>query len=97
MSARDPYLQPNGVLQNKLELQDGHELLDYEKNFATTRYSDLKKQTECPDAKRAVSHRGISFCRKFGAGNRDVIAYSALLAKTVPDLKRLQTPSSKST
>ena len=45
MSARDPYLQPNGVLRNKLGIQDGHELLDYEKNFVATRYIDLKKQT----------------------------------------------------
>ena len=45
MSARAPYLQPNGVLRNKLGIQDGHELLDYEKNFAATRYIDLKKQT----------------------------------------------------
>ena len=97
MSASDPYLQPNGVLRNKLGIQDGYEFLAYEKDFVVTRYIDLKKQTECPAAKRAVSRRGISLCRKFGAGNREVIAYSALLAKTVPDLKLWQTPSSKST
>ena len=97
MSASDPICNPTGCCRTSWGLQDGHELLDYEKNFATTRYIDLKKQTECPDAKRAVSHRGISFYRKFGEGNREVIAYSALLAKTVPDLKCLQTPSSKST
>ena len=35
---------------------------------------------------------GHSGSRKSGAGNRDVIAYSALLAKAVPYLKILQTP-----
>ena len=45
MSARDPYLQPNGVLRNKLGMQDGYELLAYEKDFVVTRYIDLKKQT----------------------------------------------------
>lgn len=45
MRARDPYLQPNGVLRNKLGIQDGYELLAYEKDFVVTRYIDLKKQT----------------------------------------------------
>ena len=54
MSARDPYLQPNGVLRNKLGIQDGYELLAYEKDFVVTRYIGLKKQRECPDAKRAA-------------------------------------------
>ena len=35
MSASDPYLQPNGVLRNKLGIQDGHEFLAFEKNFVT--------------------------------------------------------------
>ena len=35
---------------------------------------------------------GHFLCRKSGTGNWEVIAYSALLAKTVPDLKCLQTP-----
>ena len=60
MSASDPYLHPNGVLRNKLGIQDRYELLAYEKDFVVTRYIDLKKQRECPDAKRAVSRRGIS-------------------------------------
>ena len=55
----DPYLHPNGVLRNKLGIQDGYELLAYEKDFVVTRYIDLKKQRECPDAKRAASRRGI--------------------------------------
>ena len=68
MSARDPYLQPNGVLRNKLGIQDGYELLAYEKDFVVTRYIDLKKQTECPDAKRAGSRRGILFAGNRGRG-----------------------------
>ena len=68
MSASDPYLQPNGVLRNKLGIQDGYELLAYEKDFVVPRYIDLKKQTECPDAKRAASRRGILALGNLGRG-----------------------------
>ena len=68
MSASDPYLQPNGVLRNKLGIQDGYELLAYEKDFVVPRYIDLKKQTECPDAKGAAWRRGIVFVGNVGRG-----------------------------
>ena len=59
MSASDPYLRPNEILRNKLGIQDEYEFMAYEKDFVVTRYIDLKKPRECPDAKRAASRRGI--------------------------------------
>lgn len=46
MSASDPYLKPNGILRNKLGIQDEYEFRAYEKDFVVARYIDSKKQTE---------------------------------------------------